>query len=186
MSPVTLVRASALAALLPLLAAAPAGAQLYKWVDERGVVNYSNQPPADAKGAKRVEQVKDNVSVYTPDAALRREIEADKERPRRAEQEAVHAPQRPAVASLNAPPPASSSAPPVYIQDEIVPHPLWYGPARHLRRWRHSRPVPQVELPPGATAGLITGPNAIQPGLSSQATRYTPRPPDRPAPLVPR
>lgn len=183
MSPAFLYRASAL--LLALLAPAAGTAQLYKWVDERGVVNYSSQPPADPKAAKRVEQVKDTVSVYTPDPALQRDIEADKERARRDQQEAAQAPRQPAVTALNAPAPPPSSAPPVYIQEEIFPYP-YYGPARHLRRWRQARPVPQIELPPGATAGTITGPNAIQPGLSSQATRYTPRPPDRPAPLVPR
>lgn len=181
MSPVTLARLSAL--LLAL--AAPAAAQLYKWVDERGVVNYSNQPPADAKAGQRVEQVKDSVSVYTPDAALQRDIEADKEQARRAERESAQAPRQPAVTALNAPAAASNSAPPVAIQEEIFPYP-YYGPARHLRRWRHARPVPQIDLPRGATAGNVTGPNAIQPGLSSQATRYTPRPPERPAPLVPR
>lgn len=32
--------------LLILLTAAPAGAQLYRWVDDRGVVNYGEKPPA--------------------------------------------------------------------------------------------------------------------------------------------
>ena len=183
MNPLFTLRTSAL--LLALLAPAAGFAQLYKWVDERGVVNYSNQPPADARGSQRVEQVKDSgVSVYTPDAALQRDIEADKERARRAEQEAAQAPRQPAVASLNAPAPAPGSVP-VIIQEEIFPYP-YYGPARHLRRWRHARPVPQIDLPAGATAGQMAGPNPIQPGLSSQATRYTPRPPERPAPLVPR
>lgn len=182
MSLTPVFRASAL--LLALLAPAAVSAQLYKWVDERGVVNYSNQPPADAKAGKRVEQVKDSVSVYTPDAALQRDIEAEKERTRRAGQESAQAPSQPAVTALNAPAPAPASVP-SFIQEEVFPYP-YYGPARHLRRWRHARPVPQVDLPRGATAGLVTGPNAVQPGLSSQATRYTPRPPERPAPLVPR
>ena len=174
------------AAALSLLAATPASAaQLYKWVDERGVVNYSNQPPKDAKSAEQVKHVDDRVSVYTPDPALQRDIQAERERARRAEEEAAQAPRQPAVVALGAPAPAPSSAPSVFVQEEIFPYP-YYGPARHFRRWRSHRPVPQIELPPGATAGLVTGPNAVQPGLSSQGTRYTPRPPDRPAPLVPR
>ena len=32
--------------LLLVLAAAPAGAQLYRWVDDKGVVNYGEKPPA--------------------------------------------------------------------------------------------------------------------------------------------
>lgn len=35
-----------------LLCAASASAQMYKWTDAKGVVHYSDQPPAVAKGAK--------------------------------------------------------------------------------------------------------------------------------------
>jgi hypothetical protein len=35
-----------------LLAAWPAAAQMYKWVDEKGVTHYSETPPADGKGTK--------------------------------------------------------------------------------------------------------------------------------------
>ena len=46
-----------------LLAAMPlAQAQTYKWVDERGVVNYSNTPPPAA--AKSVQPVEERISVY--------------------------------------------------------------------------------------------------------------------------
>ena len=44
--------------------------QLYKWVDERGVTNYSNQPPADPKAAKTVRPVEDRLSVYSPDQGM--------------------------------------------------------------------------------------------------------------------
>ena len=37
--------------LVLALAAAPALAQVYKWVDEKGVVNYSSEAPADRKAA---------------------------------------------------------------------------------------------------------------------------------------
>lgn len=60
--------------LVAILASAPASAQIYKWVDERGVTNYSSQPPADA--AKTVAVVEDKVSFYTPDKALTQAIEA--------------------------------------------------------------------------------------------------------------
>ena|SRR5690349_15342063 len=52
-------------ALLLLATAAPlAQAQTYKWVDERGVVNYSNTPPPKAAKAQPVE---DRISVYAAD-----------------------------------------------------------------------------------------------------------------------
>ena len=55
---------------------APASAQqLYKWVDERGVTNYSNHPPADPKTAKNVRPVEDRLSVYSPDPGLTQAIE---------------------------------------------------------------------------------------------------------------
>ncbi len=38
-----------------LLIVATAGAVIYKWVDEKGVINYSTNPPADRK-----------VEVFTP------------------------------------------------------------------------------------------------------------------------
>jgi hypothetical protein len=35
-----------------LLAALPAAAQMYKWVDEKGVTHFSETPPPDGKGTK--------------------------------------------------------------------------------------------------------------------------------------
>jgi hypothetical protein len=43
--------------------AAPAWAQIYKWVDDRGVVNYSGQPPAN-RNAKELDTSAITVSVY--------------------------------------------------------------------------------------------------------------------------
>ncbi len=65
-------------ALLPaaLAAALPAAAQqMYKWVDERGVVSYSNSPPPSAGKTGRVDVVEERVSVYTPDPLISRAIE---------------------------------------------------------------------------------------------------------------
>jgi len=63
--------------LLVLLAAAPlAHAETYKWVDERGVVNYSNAPPPDsAKGAVPAQTVPDRVSTYQTDPVTSQPIE---------------------------------------------------------------------------------------------------------------
>lgn len=57
--------------LVLLLALAPAAqAETYKWVDERGVVNYSNTPPPAA--ARAAKPVAERVSTYESDPALRR------------------------------------------------------------------------------------------------------------------
>lgn len=59
-------------ALLLLLVLAPlAQAQTYKWVDERGVVNYSNTPPPAAAKAQPVD---DRISVYASDPSLPRAV----------------------------------------------------------------------------------------------------------------
>ncbi len=66
-----MVRSIRFPALIPLLmagacatfAAAPAWAQIYKWVDDHGVVNYSNDPPANRK-AKELDSSAITVSVY--------------------------------------------------------------------------------------------------------------------------
>lgn len=61
-----------------LIVAVPAAAQVYKWVDERGVTNYSNQPPASPGAGSAVRVVEDRVSVYTPDQPLLQAIEAER------------------------------------------------------------------------------------------------------------
>jgi hypothetical protein len=67
--------ASICSALLPV---APAAAELYKWVDERGVTNYSSERPA-AKAAK-LTRVENKLSVYTPDEGVLRAVKAVRER----------------------------------------------------------------------------------------------------------
>ena len=53
-------------------AAGTLGAETYKWVDEKGVVNYSNAPPANAAAAKALKTVAERISVYQPDPNLGR------------------------------------------------------------------------------------------------------------------
>ena len=56
---------------LALLLAPAAHAETYKWVDERGVVNYSNTPPpAAAKAAAKA--IPERVSTYEPDPSMQR------------------------------------------------------------------------------------------------------------------
>lgn len=54
--------------ILPVVVAAPpALAETYKWVDENGVVNYSNAPPA--KAARR-QLVEERISIVPADPSL--------------------------------------------------------------------------------------------------------------------
>ena len=66
--------------LAAVLAAAPAYAELFKWVDARGVTNYSNQPPDDPASAKKLTPVANRMSVYTPDKPLLDAVEAYREK----------------------------------------------------------------------------------------------------------
>jgi len=59
-----------------MLAVVPANAQVYKWVDERGVTNYSSQPPADSNVKLKPATVADRISVYAPEPAVQRAISA--------------------------------------------------------------------------------------------------------------
>jgi hypothetical protein len=62
------------------LAAAPACAELYKWVDERGVTNYSSDPPSDPRSAKKLARIENKLSVYTPDEGFMQAVKALRER----------------------------------------------------------------------------------------------------------
>src|SRR5258708_4026838 len=63
-----------------VLAAAPACAELYKWVDARGVTNYSSEPPSDQRAAKKLTRVENTISVYTPDEPFMQAVKALRER----------------------------------------------------------------------------------------------------------
>ena len=55
------------AVVLIALSAPLAHAETYKWVDEKGVVNYSNTPPPNATNAATVPE---RISNYAPDPAI--------------------------------------------------------------------------------------------------------------------
>lgn len=55
------------AALLLVLVAHPLQAETYKWVDAKGVTNYSSTPPA---GAARAKVIEERVSVMPADPSL--------------------------------------------------------------------------------------------------------------------
>ncbi|MGH8736356.1 MAG: DUF4124 domain-containing protein [Burkholderiales bacterium] len=57
----------------------PASAQLYKWVDDEGVTNYSNAAPVGAKGTATVYPLPILISTYAPDPGVEREIQTLRE-----------------------------------------------------------------------------------------------------------
>ena len=160
-------RLHALAGLVTALLAFPAvtaaAPQLYKWVDERGVVNYSNQLPADPKSAKNVKEVEDRVSVYTPDPALVREIALFRQRINQAAYERpVVLP--PAVVMLG----TSSPAPSVAYGDYAYDYPYWIGGGYRPYHHRPWHGIPQAKLPPGTWSPTVAQlPQNNRPQLSS-------------------
>ena len=160
----TLVRLTVL--LAAVFAAAPAGAQLYKWVDERGVTNYSNRPPADPKSAKNALPVEDRISVYTPDPALTQAVGDLRKGYDRVTAERIASLERELEAERRARQYAAAVASqPVYYggyepyEPEVV-----FVPSRH-----RTRKLNQIQLPPGTTAGNVVGMNGFIPGNSAAA-----------------
>jgi len=46
-----------------LAAAVPASAQVYRWVDDRGVINYAAKPPGDGRPTVRVDRQESRISI---------------------------------------------------------------------------------------------------------------------------
>lgn len=134
--------AGTLAALLAL-PAAPAAAQLYKWVDARGVVNYSSQPPDASEAKGPVQSVQDTVSVYSPDAELVREMARGRKSARRPATPAPAAPETPSVVMLGGTPP---TPPPPVEEGYTVYYPVAGFPHAH-RRHRDPFPPTRYFLP---------------------------------------
>ena len=146
--------------LIALLAAIPAlstgvsaHAQLYKWVDERGVVTYSNQLPVNPQDAKKLAVVEDKVSVYTPDPALLGAIEAERQgrgvTERMAERDRQFDAERQAqqVAAVAAPLPSGPCS--IWPSDCLSVGETYYAPAFvtvapgfRMRHRPHLRPEP--------------------------------------------
>jgi hypothetical protein len=170
-----------------LVAAAPACAQqLYKWVDEKGVTNYSNQPP-DPKAAKNVKPVEDRLSVYSPDPGLAQAIQDNQKNfdQRQREREKVQALEQQLQAERRARDQAASALQQTQLAYEkcvadgrgdcsdvygVYPPytPLVVVPPRHRRH------IPQPVLQPGTTAGNVTADNGFIPGNSASARNNAP------------
>ena len=149
--------------------AVPAGAaDLYRWVDDNGVVNYSNTPPKTRSG-KQATLVEDRLSVYTPERTVTEAIERNRER--RAQPAPAASFTRPPEPDRRAsapPPPPIPYDPCLVPGDPNCPAYLYdSSPVFHGRR----RPVPlvQPQLPPGTIAGQAVGPGAYIAGQSASA-----------------
>lgn len=179
--------ATLLIAALPMLGSVTApAAQLYKWVDERGVTNYSNQPPADPGAAKNLGPVEGNLSVYSPDPALTRAVATSRqEGNNRRLAERVDYLER----QLEAERLARQYAAPAAAHAQCPPgvdcygttggyYPAGIGGGFFPVGQRHKRLFP-AQLPVGATAGNVVGMSGFIPGQSALAASLAPPRPAR-------
>jgi hypothetical protein len=171
-----------LIAALAMLASAPSSAaQLYKWVDERGVTNYSNQPPADPNAVSKVQPVEGNLSVYSPDPALTQAVAAFHQGAsdrrladrvdyleRQLEAERLARQYTAAVAAAPVPCP-----PGVDCYGNYGGYYTGIGGGFFPVAPRHKR-LTQAHLPLGATAGNVVGMNGFIPGQSAMAASLAP------------
>jgi uncharacterized protein DUF4124 len=160
-----------------VLALPACAADLYKWVDEHGVTNYSSEPPANAKAAK-FNVAENRVSVYTPDRLLLQAMEASRQkmiddvRTGRTQRQ-IDAEY---LARLRTPPSLPSmvsgydpclDAANVDLCNSRIYSDLPYGAAPFGVAGRGSRFLPQAQLTPGTAAGEVVGINGIMPGNSA-------------------
>jgi hypothetical protein len=174
---------------LAILFATPAAAELYKWVDGRGVTHYSDRAPIELTAAAKVEPVKNLVSVYSPDKALLQAVEAA--RLKKSQPEALIDPYQgpaPFAAPMHAPPPVAYQ--PCVLADCAIVSGMQYPYPSNGVFPVHRRPpnLVQAVLPPGAIAGTINSNGAI-PGNSTSLNNVVPEkisPGPRVAPLMSR
>jgi hypothetical protein len=108
-----------IAALLLILAAMCAHAETYRWVDEKGRVNYSNTPPPSAGKAKQVRAVEDRVSTYQTDPAYEQYLRQRAAQITAAQEAAWLERQRQLAA-------AQAAYPPDYYQSSYSSYPDYY------------------------------------------------------------
>jgi hypothetical protein len=155
-------------ALALLLASASAGAaELYRWQDENGVVNYSNTPPPKTRSGKPATVVEDRLSVYTPERSVTDAIERRRTQPQPSAS-FTRPPEPERRVSAPPPPPPIAYDPCANPNDVNCPGYLYDGAPVFNARRRHV-PLMQPHLPPGTIAGQSAGPNAYIPGQSGTA-----------------
>ena len=167
------------AGIVMLAAAAPGvSAELYKWVDERGVTNYSNEPPKGTS-AKPVTLPEDRISVYTPEESITREIDRAKERFARPPQPVPNPPRmlEPERRALVPPPPPPAGYDPCANPNDPNCPATLYDRSPVFQGRRGVPTLVQPQLPPGTIAGQATLGGGTVPGLSGSTPSVTP---DRP------
>lgn len=157
--------------LAAVLAATPVYAELFKWVDARGVTNYSNQPPADPEAAKKVTTVEDRISVYTPDKALLDAVAANRQQSagrtsvagkiERLEQQLEDERRARQYAAADA---QAARDALFYTSRPYVAAPI-FVPVRS----RPLRSIGQAQLAPGTIVGNVVGMNGFTAGNSAGA-----------------
>jgi len=163
-----LLRSICTGAVMLAAAATTSGAELYKWVDERGVTNYSNEPPPKSANAKPVGVPEDRLSIYTPEESVTREIERAKDRFARPPQPAPNLPRMTEPdrrALVPPPPPPPGYDPCANAGDPNCPATL-YDRSPVFQGRRSPVPLTQPQLPPGTIAGQATLGGGVVPGLS--------------------
>lgn len=150
-----------------------AHAELYKWIDERGITNYSNQPPATAHAARKSRVVEDKVSVYTPDRTLTQAVEAARTRAvddirtgRRERQIEAEWLARQSLASAQSQYVDPCAGDPGCSGYGMYPYAPLASYGSHRGRLRI---LPQIALTPGTTAGNVTAGTGYIPGYSAFA-----------------
>lgn len=177
MRPSTLIVPAIFCAMLFVL---PASAtDLYKWVDAHGVTNYSSELPPGAKGAKKFAAAENRVSVYTPDKQLLQAMEASRQRAledlrtgrRERELEAEHLARLRSAAPTPAVPsgydPCLDAANVDLCNNRVYNTFPYYAAAPVFAGNRRFRPLPQINITPGTTAGNVVGMNGFIPGNSA-------------------
>ena len=139
-------------------------AEVYRWTDERGVVNYSNEPPPKDARAKDVRRVEDRLSIYTPEKLPERAPAPAQKGPPSASAPKDAAPERRAPPP---PPPAPLAYDPCV---NVSPESNCYAlPGAPVFSGRRPPRLVQPELPPGTIAGQSTSGGGIIPGQSANA-----------------
>lgn len=149
-----------------LLASGAAGAaELYKWVDENGVTNYSNNPPPKSRTNGPVTIVEDRVSVYTPEKSVTDALEKQRNQ---------KPPAPPPNASLPAAKPAPPPPPPIAYDPCMTPgdpncHSFIYDSSPVFQRRRVGPPHDQRHSSPPITSGTLISPRGHRAGESRSA-----------------
>lgn len=165
-----------------ILPVSTASAQIYKWVDEHGVTNYSNLRPSDPKVQQQADLIGNTISVYTPDPALVQAVDDFRTKSNKnslkspARATTIEAPYPPVGLLVPAAPEPCAGYRSGYC-DELHPGYYPYAPVagHHFFRHRHKR-IRQIRVTPGAIAGQVVGMDGFIPGNSANARRSGPVP----------